>query len=207
MREIQQLHSEDVQAVLRLLPWQAFDALMRFPCFLAGGAIRDRVSGGAAKDLDLFCRTREEADSFAAYYGEYKRTTFANTLKRSGFPNLPIQFVHYREFIDAEDLISQFDFLACAAAIFYDKQTARFVGVSLEGFYEDCAEKRLTFLQQPKDKGSLIPLKRAMHLAERGWKLPDDGLANILVHFEPVLALKPERLTRALRPSSYGGRR
>ena len=204
---------EDVLRVVGLAPGFV-TALLHTGRVLAGGFIRDVLLGETPKDLDVFCASAMDADWCAKLATDalavewplvnVRRSTFSRTIQADP-EALPAQFVFYREFLDAEDLVSQFDFRACAAGIYWDPTQGEFRGVCVSGFYEDLAAKRLTFLHQPKDAGSLVPLKRALHLAAKGWKLPDESTAAILGHWQPSLA--QETTLRSLRPGSYGGRR
>ena len=189
---IDQLKPWDVLRVLASLPDPVRRLMVSEPTrVLAGGFIRDILAGDEPKDLDVFCATRQESDwcalLLAGPLGEVRNSTFSRTVDS----DLPVQFVFYREFLDAEDLISQFDFRACAAGIYWCPNRREFVGVCVSGFYGDLEAKRLTFLHQQKDAGSLVPLKRALHLATKGWKLPDESVAGILTHWQP--ALLPDR--------------
>lgn len=196
---IVRLSDEIVAAVLANIPGALFDVLKTQRVVLAGGVVRDAVSGDKVKDVDVFCHSREDAARLALSLGVVRTTTFSSSVELG----LPVQFVFYREYSSPAELIRQFDFRACGAAVYYTENG--FVGVALEGFEEDVKARRLTFLHQPKDEGSLVPLKRVMHFVQKGWRISDDGLSGILSHFEPTL--KPERVSLALRPHSYGGRR
>lgn len=204
MMTISHLKPWDVLRVLASVPDPIRRLLIDNPSrVLAGGFIRDVLLGEEPKDLDVFCATRDDSFWCAASVGKHvKGSTFSRTVMDF---DTPVQFVFYREFLDAEDLVSQFDFRACATGIYWCPNRREFVGVCVSGFYEDLAAKRLTFLHQPKDEGSLVPLKRALHLAAKGWKLPDESVAGILTHWQPTL--QPESTLQSLRPRSYGGRR
>lgn len=206
--KIVRLNDDVVARVLAGVPGAVQDAMMTRDVVLAGGAIRDVIRCEPFKDVDVFCPSESVADELSTLLSCHtdrtvKRSTFSRTVLL-GYPPMPVQCIFYRSFTSPAELIRQFDFLACCAAIYYHRKHG-FVGITVEGFEEDALAKRLTFLRQPKDEGSLVPLKRALHFASKGWTLPDAGLTGILSHFEP--ALRPERVSRALRPSSYGGSR
>ena len=226
---IEALSPAEVDRVISQVPEMALFLLKTSHAVLAGGFVRDVLLGLSPKDLDIFCDSANEAN-LAAYYAtlytpgaRVKRSTYARSVELGG---MPVQFVFYREFASAGDLVSQFDFRACAAGVYWSTEREAWQGVCVSGFHEDLANRRLTFLHQPKDAGSLVPLKRALHLVSKGWKLPDESVAGILTHWRPSLADQPEEpnplsplglpnlrpsgsasVLRSLRPGSYGGTR
>jgi hypothetical protein len=196
---LENLKLRDMYRVLRQVPSVVRAQMRRENVVLAGGIIRDTVAGLPVKDIDLFCHSGEQAERLALEASTYvKHTTFAYTAE--GFP-LPVQYVFYKDYKDAPDLISQFDFRACCAGIFYDQAARMFQGVSVEGFNADCRDRVLRFMSQEKDKEKLTALRRALDFSTKGWTISNDEVTNILVHFEPTF--KPDRVRLSFRPC-YG---
>lgn len=194
------LAPETVDAVLRFVPHAVKEILMHNRVTLAGGAIRETVTGGAVKDIDIFCHSEAEALRLASTLGPVARSLNAYNVTADG---LPVQFVFFRDYTDAEDLISQFDFRACCAAVYWDVFQG-WRGIAVDGFEQDCKRRVLTFLRQPKDAGSLVPLQRALRLAEKGWHLPAKQTEAILTHWDATIAA--EHVRRSLKPSYGGGK-
>jgi hypothetical protein len=216
MNEIVKMWPADVAKVLERIPERVREILRANPrAVLAGGVIRDVIAGGEVKDIDVFVPTKDQAYKLAKeiqglniwrqipdpYIPEPKKSLNAYNVEVDG---IPVQFVFYREFIDAEDLISQFDFLACCAGISFDPVAGEFRGVNVEGFYHDVQKRLLTFRFQVKDAGGLVPLRRALKLVAKGWKIKDRDVAGILHHWREDIEVDA---CAGAMGYSYGGKR
>jgi hypothetical protein len=202
------LTQAEIDGVLSLVPRAVLKQLARENVVLAGGAIRDIAAGLPVKDLDIFCHSEEQAARLAAEVSTYvKHTLFAYSVDVGP---LPIQYVFYKDFKDAADLVSQFDFRACCAGLYWPKEleglhaTGPWEGIAVEGFHADCRDKVLNFMSQQKDAGKLTALGRALKLAQKGWTLSTGEAARIITHFEPTIDV--ERAHGSFRPG-YGGSR
>lgn len=194
------LTADEILAALNLLPDVVIEQIKREDVVLAGGLIRDIVTGVPPKDIDIFCHSRAQAERLALEASPFVRQSlFAFSVSIGG---LPVQYVFYKEFTDDWELISQFDFRACCAGVSW--KNGWWVGIAVEGFHEDCRTKILRFMSQTKDAGKLTALGRALNLAKKGWTLSTNEAAKILTHFEPEFT--NERVTYAFRPG-YGGTR
>lgn len=195
----------EVMAVLNMLPAVVIEQLRRENIVLAGGIIRDTVAGLPVKDVDIFCQSREQAERLAREltgpFLSAHESLFAFTVDGLNGLKLPIQYVFYKEYGDAADLVSQFDFRVCCAGIYW---ADGWRSTAVYGFHADCAGRVLHFMSQAKDAGKLTALGRALKLAQKGWKLSTQEAAAIITHFEPTF--QPERVKHAFRPG-YGGSR
>jgi len=197
-----------IQDVLYKVPDSVRFQLQTNNVVLAGGCIRDTVAGLPIKDVDIFCHSGEQAEKLATEVSTFvKCTTFAYTVKLDG---VLVQYVYYKDFTDVTDLISQFDFRACCAGIYWednhmycDHELSAFKGIAVEGFHADCSSKTLTFMSQLKDSGKLTALGRALAFAARGWTLSTDEAAAIIVHWQEadpaVIQVAEPREERRLR--------
>lgn len=203
------LTQEEIARVLQAVPVDVRLALMRETVVLAGGVIRDTLAGLPIKDVDIFCHSEYQAQKLALRVSGYVRhTTFAYSVT---VDDRPVQFVFYKDFEDAKDLVRQFDFRACCAGIYWNREKwgsfytdAKWVGVAVEGFHADCASRVLHFMSQPKDADKLTALRRAVDFTRKGWSISNAELAGIVSHFAPEL--DRERVRHSFRPA-YGGRR
>lgn len=205
----------EIDTVLHLLPAAVQAQLQRENVVLAGGVIRDTVAGLPVKDIDIFCHSEEQAERLAREVSTFvQHTLFAYSVNLG----IPIQYVYYKDFTDARDLVSQFDFRACCAGLYWDEAFglganlgSSWRGVAVEGFHADCAERQLRFMSQPKDNGKLTALGRALRLAKKGWTLSTDEAASIIEHWQgrwegeaimpPAdLTARRERIRCAFRP-------
>jgi len=86
---------------------------------------------------------------------------------------------------------------------------AKWEGVAVDGFRSDCDAKQLTFMSQQKDAGKLTALGRALKFAQKGWTLPVEQAAEIILHWEdPECVPAAEKLQRAMAaPYSRAERR
>lgn len=193
----------EVRRVFELIPAPVISQLQRENVVLAGGVIRDTVAGLPVKDVDIFCHSEEQAARLAGEASTFVRhTLFAYSVDLG----IPIQYVYYKDFTDARDLVSQFDFRACCAGIYWygcynsaTGQPAHWEGVAVEGFHSDCTARQLHFMSQPKDNGKLTALGRALQLAKKGWTLSTDEAASIVTHWQGDTTQR-ERIRRAFRP-------
>jgi hypothetical protein len=176
------LTNSEIESVMDRVPSAVKGQLIRENVVLAGGVIRDTVAGLPIKDLDIFCHSREQAERLALEVSPFvKRTLFAFSVDLG----IPVQYVFYKDFTDAKDLVSQFDFRACCAGIYYTRAFG-WSGVAVEGFHADCAGKLLTFMSQQKDEGKLTALGRALSFAKKGWTLSASQAADIILHWQGV---------------------
>jgi hypothetical protein len=195
------LTSFDVLRVMQNIPASLYKLLKCENVVLAGGCIRDTVAGLPVKDIDVFCHSEEQARNLAVRLSTFVlHTTFAYSVN----DGVPIQFVYYKDFTDAKDLISQFDFRACCAGIYWQpdvSNTGSWVSIAIEGFREDCEARVLRFMSQKKDENKLTALRRALNFALKGWTISDDELASVITHWEPTIDV--ERVKHSFRPC-YG---
>lgn len=177
----EKLTPSEIDAVLDLVPLHVQVQLQSNNSVLAGGCIRDTVAGLSVKDLDIFCHSGEQAERLAVEASPFvSKTLFAYTTKTL---RLPVQYVFYKDFTDIFDLIGQFDFRACCAGIRWIPGHG-WDGVAVEGFHMDVEARELTFMSQQKDAGKLTALGRALKFAQKGWTLPVDQAADIIIHWQ-----------------------
>ena len=198
------LTQDEITRVLSLVPAPVLAQMQRENVVLAGGAIRDVLAGLPVKDIDIFCHSEEQARRLATEVSTFVRhTTFAYT---ASIGPLPIQYVFYKDFTTAEDLVQQFDFRACCAGVYWQPYARGPVmglwnGVAVEGFHADAVARVLTFMAQQKDAGKLTALRRALDFAQKGWTISNLELAGIVTHFAPSL---PADIVRGSFRPCYG---
>lgn len=188
---MERLNIVEIESVLDHVPPFVQEQMKRENVVLAGGLIRDVIAGLPVKDVDIFCHSQEQAERLAMEAGTYvTKTLFAFTVKTL---RLPVQYVFYKEFADATELVSQFDFRACCAGIYWepacglataDYLGGRWVGIAADGFHVDCEDKELRFMSQKKDEGMLTALGRALKLTAKGWHLSTNEAAAIITHWQ-----------------------
>jgi|SRR5581483_6618475 len=197
----ERLTPDEITRSLQHVPKVVLDQVAREDVVIAGGIIRDTVAGVPVKDVDIFCHSAEQAErlsrEFAGPFLHVPKTLFAYTVQTLG---LPVQYVYYKEYADAQALISQFDFRACCAGIWWGGLGC-WLGWAVEGFRGDCLSKTLRFMSQEKDAGKLTALGRALHLAKRGWELSTEEASAIISHWQPLA--DPAEVRRSFRPH-YG---
>jgi hypothetical protein len=238
------LNYETIREVLRMVPETVQRQMeRRLPIVVAGGVIRDTVAGLPVKDVDVFCHSQEQAEMLALEASPFVRKSLfaysvqSQTPRPAGFDrsrDITVQYIFYKDFKHAKDLVSQFDFRACCAGVYYyhvDDEHYGWCGVAAEGFHKDCRDRVLHFMSQAKDAGKLTALRRALDFAGKGWTISNDEVAAILEHWQGLEhESRPEdckhpsfyhkaaklpfscgesprvRVVRAFRPA-YGGRR
>lgn len=149
--------------------------------FVAGGFIRAHYAGERPNDMDLYFRSQRDFEAALSRIKDFSEwegvveTDRAITLRNNGKIIQLIRFTYG----EPEELISEFDFTICAAAleIMDDIETPP-EGVEYlhERFFEDLAGRVLTYT------GSRMPLaslKRVIKYVKRGYHICDENIIKI----------------------------
>lgn len=148
---------------------------------VAGGFIRAHYAGERPNDMDLYFRSERDFEDALSHLKESNEwevvaeTDRAVTLRNDGKIIQLIRFTYG----EPEELISEFDFTICAAAleIMDDIETPP-EGVEYlhDRFFEDLAGRVLTYT------GSRMPLaslKRVIKYVKRGYHICDENIIKI----------------------------
>lgn len=182
------LTTTDLQLVVRRIPRDVRDLMMREPLFLAGGFIRECISGGKVQDIDMFGISKEDL-GIIAHHLYLSRMQAGETPKRhetkcaySVFspPRVPVQFIHAWCYDDPNKLIDELDFTVCQAAVWYSRESKGWRSIISDGFYPDLAARRLVYTFPKRVEAAGGSLMRVRKFLARGWNIQAHSLAGVV---------------------------
>lgn len=171
------MRDRDVSSLVQLLPPRVATALMETPgACVAGGFVRDGLTGYGAKDIDLFCPRDAVHDLAERLGGSYFAAVskLAMTWPPFGVADVrPVQLVTGSCADTPAKVLADFDFTVCQGALFF---ADGWLGVCSDRFYDDLREKRLTYTGQP---GSDL-IGHMLRLVARGYVANRITVAKVL---------------------------
>lgn len=168
--------AQDLAAVVGRIPPALRAQMHAHPILVAGGFVRSVIAHERVSDVDVFGPTPEMCKTLAAELAALSGVTVIDTDYASTVPGRPpVQYVHRWTFASARELMDHFDFRIVQAAVFFDGQAWR--GETAEGFYEDVAAKRLTYVPGDEPESSLL---RVVKYARRGYHVAPEELAAVV---------------------------
>jgi hypothetical protein len=114
-------------------------------CFVAGGFIRDSLTGSDFKDIDLFFENEDALAKVLSFFLQDKNEGNVTSFKYFG---TDYQLVH-KDFPSLEERVRGFDF-NCISAAFDGRRL-----VFTDSFYSDCVDKKVTVNTISKPLNSL----------------------------------------------------
>ncbi len=191
-----------VDKVLTATPQLAKNLMQRHGLILAGGFIRDIVNGDEPADVDLFVpetsdvRAKAAARELFGSVAEESENSYtiptAHPLRVVSKKTLDGEMIHWPlslklsiiwrwARVDACELIDGFDFVCCKAAIWYDSQQAKFVGLEHSDFRHQAYNKILRFDPHGSVRDSAAAsVKRLHRFAARGYNWEHEELMKIV---------------------------
>lgn len=199
------LRAQDIQMIVQTLP-RDVKALLKETAgrvFLAGGAIRARITGEPVSDYDLWGQSKQDlgqrAELFAAKRGvRLMSTANAHTILTEG--RTPVQFITRWVFDRPEECVHSFDFTIAGAAIWYEAGTPGcWTSYCHEDFYADLAAKRLVYQFPDRNEdagGSLMRVQKFLH---KGYSISPGNLAAVIARLTMRLREKYMRCDEPMR--------
>lgn len=177
------LSIQDVFTITNRLPF-AVQKVMMDPVLravLAGGYIRDIITGVEPKDIDLFARTEQHAqeiasDIAAAWGVQWTRTKNAYSIKKDGEPT--VQVIHRWVFSEPEDVVKSFDFTICQAVVWYDEMGWR--SYADPAFEADARAKRLSYTAPDRLEDAGGSALRVLRFVSRGYSIEPSEYAKVM---------------------------
>lgn len=174
------LVDRDLVTVIRRLPGEVV-AVLKSPggCAVAGGFVRDCITGDQPHDIDLFTRNKDHARILAERLRDETKARLVET------PNaytvcsqpLPIQLIHRWVFENSQQIIESFDFTIAQAVVWWDNG---WLSLCSENFYPDLAAKRLVYTRPTRDEAPGGSLLRVLKLYQRGYGIPLSSMAAVV---------------------------
>ena len=168
--------------------------------FIGGGYLRAIVAREPINDIDVFVRSKSDAELLALKLAPKKdivTTENAFTIKRK----TPIQFIHRWIFDKPEDVAKSFDFTVCCAVIsFKDDKWESYCD---DRFYVDIASKRLVYRRPVRNEDAGGSMIRVLKYYEKGYRIPLRYLGDVIARL--IKGIDIER-TRGLQYEEEVGR-
>jgi hypothetical protein len=145
--------------------------------FIGGGYLRAIVAREPINDIDVFVRSKSDAELLALKLAPKKdivTTENAFTIKRK----TPIQFIYRWIFDKPEDVAKSFDFTICCAVIsFKDDKWESYCD---DRFYVDIASKRLVYRMPARNEDAGGSMIRVLKYYEKGYRIPLRYLGDVI---------------------------
>lgn len=222
------LTEHDLLLIRRKLPKFLAEELKSGSAYIAGGFIRAVIAHEEPSDIDLFVRDRDTAEALATRLeednGELYRVVTDNaiTLYDHGrLGRIPIQIITRWFYSDPHELVMEFDFTICQAAVWYVPamgegslaMKAYWNSVASDGFYPDLAAKRLTYTAPARNEDAGGSILRVLKYYRRGYTIPLTDMGLVIARLmkgvdfnkvaptnEPALGLVIRGLLREVDP-------
>jgi len=189
------LTQQDLNFVVRRIPRDIRTLMMGSNLYLAGGFIRETISGGEVKDIDLFGENKDALKANAMLLAERRSVkchSTDNALTVLCPPRMPVQFITRWVFGSPDGLVQSFDFTVCQAAIWFDKTTKEWASQASESFYPDLSARRLVYTFPSREEEAGGSMLRVRKFLTRGYNIQADSLAGVIARL--ALAVKPDKL-------------
>lgn len=189
-----QLDPHDLRFALLRLPANLIK-LMKEPewknrIYIGGGYLRCVVSGDPVNDIDVFVRSKADAELLSLKLAHDKkdviRTDNAYTVKGKKV----IQVIHRWVFDKPEDVSNSFDFTVCCAVIFYDEKWGSFCD---DRFYIDIASKRLVYRSPVRNEDAGGSMLRVLKYYQKGYRMPLDSLGAVIARLTMAVDFNESR--------------
>lgn len=198
---MRQLDPQDLSWAIRLLPRQLKEMMEEAGprVVLGGGFVRSSVAGERPNDIDLFCRSKEDACSYATRLAGKKKvieTGNAYSVRRVG--GFFVQFIHRWTYDSPVQILDSFDFtIACSAVWFSHGYNGALseppnVWCSLidDNFYSDLAAKRLVYRSPDRNEDAGGSMLRVLKFYQKGFRIPLDSLGAVIARMADAVDLK-----------------
>lgn len=159
----------------------AFDVVLNdTSVVLAGGFVRDTLSGAAPKDVDLWVRDAETEDrvhkALVPVTETFKQSPWATTYLSRW---LPIQVIRW-EFTTLSDLLRHFDFSVCQAAVCY---ADTWIGLASVEFFTDIQDHVIHYNTEQHKFLVASDVWHMTRLLSKGYRIPKSELIEVMSRF------------------------
>lgn len=178
---VHQLTNTDLHFIVSRLPKDIVKLAKEHDLIIAGGFIRETISGGKVSDIDIFGESQDKLKLAALMLAQERKGRMfetKNAITVLSPPRFPVQFISRWLFKSSADCVASFDFTVCQAAVWFSDD--RWHSAIGENFYPDLAARRLvyTFLVRDEEAGgSMIRMKKFI---QRGYSIQTSSLAGVV---------------------------
>jgi len=196
-----ELKKSDVKRIVGRLP-ECLKLLMASPPFIgkvsiAGGFIRSILANQDINDIDVFVSDLEVADkvcnfvmnNFAMNYLGNLRASYSENACTLFHAGIPIQIITKWLYKTPQEVIDDFDFTICQAAIYYHENDG-FIGICDNDFYPSLYGKELIFTSPVGEHHPMGSLFRYLKFAKLGYYIESDSFFSLIAKAIKSLDIK-----------------
>ncbi len=173
----------DLHLVVTRLPKDIREVCKKEGVIVGGGFIRETVSGGIVKDVDLFGADKKGLNVIAEYItkdrGARKFST-DNAITILTVGRIPVQLITRWVFSDLKSCVESFDYTVCQAGVSFNRDTEKWESCISDNFYSDLAAKRLVYTFPKRDEEAGGSIMRAVKFLRRGYNIQTQSLAGVM---------------------------
>jgi hypothetical protein len=181
---IMRLHKDMVKMVVDKLPVELKNLCEYWgnPIIIAGGFVRDVITGASGKDIDIFGVGAGVMAAASYDFNEagYELRINANSYTYTKKDSIPIQFITRCYYENHEELINSFDWSICQAGVYFDSLANEWRGICSEQFWEDVLSNTMHYTAPDRDEDPGASVLRMMRFAERGYHVPEEDVAKCI---------------------------
>lgn len=163
--------------------------------FVGGGFLRSVISGENINDVDVFVKSKKDAELLAHKLAYEKNDIYTTDNAYTIKGRMPIQIIYRWLFEKPEDVSDSFDFTVCCAVLYckpHDKIKYQWDSFCDDRFYTDLSSKRLVYRHPKRNEDAGGSMLRVLKYYQRGYRIPLDSLAGVISRL--VQAIDQERL-------------
>lgn len=180
---MEQLTNTDLHFVVSRLPKDVAMVVKEHGLIVAGGYIRETISGGKVSDLDIFGTDLTALKVAALTLAQSRKGRMyetRNAITVLAPPRLPAQFIKRWLFNSPDQCVRSFDFTVCQAAIWFNKSLSLWQSSCSPFFYADLAAKRLVYAYPIRDEDAGGSMLRMRKFIQRGYSIQSQSMAGVI---------------------------
>jgi len=196
-----ELSYHDLQFVLQRAPWGLLH-VMRKPewagrIFVGGGFIRSVVAGDEVNDVDVFVKSKADAQALSIHLAKISPEQYSAPAQRRDAGIIEtdnaitltkikptVQIIHRWVFENPEDVANSFDFTICCAVFWWGAKEPgsrpNWQSFCEDRFYQDVASRRLIYRSPKRNEDAGGSLLRVLKYYQKGYRIPVDSLAAVI---------------------------
>ncbi len=179
-----ELLREDLHRIVLHLPSDLIRQTKLEPTtIVAGGFIRDLISGEKIRDIDVFGAIKEKLSMVATNLkvGRNGRLHYTNNAITLLSPSrMPIQFITRWLYLSSADILASFDFTVCQVLVRWNNLDSKWIGECSETFYSDLASRRLRYTNPVREEEAGGSMLRVIKFVEKGYHISPESLGKVI---------------------------
>lgn len=180
----------DLRFIVSRIPRDVRELMEKWDLSLGGGFIRELVSGGEVKDIDLFGSNKATLQAALKELQIQRQATKgdrcrihqsdnADTLFTHG--KMPVQVIHRWTYDAHAKVAGSFDFTVCSAVLWRNASSgSEWTSCIHMDFYRDLAAKRLVYTHPERNEDAGGSLLRVIKFVKRGYNIQMPSLGGVI---------------------------